>query len=972
MALVFVRPSIQHKAANVLSSTSSTGLTVQEPTPTAGNAGNLRLTAAGTPTEVVGIDVALQTGGAPTGYTPTNPGTAFRWRMTGGASDSWRGWTDTQVLTGVAHPITYTSTQGPPSTPRELPDGYLGLFCAPSSAELRFYRIAEDWSSTSVAVFPTGAKGADTARRADFVVMPDGSLIAYAFAAGGILTSWRSSDNGLTWADHGESNGHNATLDVLCVEQVGGQVIAVLGDAAGVAASNVLISLDGGAEFSTVESAGAAMNPRTAVVDDVVVVVSRSAVSLFAWRIAPGGSLTLIGNAGAGTNGAGCVIARDDGALLAWGWEATAGNTLDCDLSVSTDGGLTWTDPGSAPFTTTVAGYATNGLRDFAGTFWRGRAVIVCRANSSTGSDNGLQFLCFGEWSSYPHGRFATAGVNYSTGYIPIDYPNQMGWSVATTGAGATITNQPFLRMVGTVGNGTRYYALQGGALWSYVAGERVVVRARVRVTAGGSLSSNDVVLDAGIDDGVNTQGVRIRFTTTGARCYATTGAQIGSDLTLDFTKWTNVIVELWHDNPAGSGVVDVRYMQDDAEGLATLWLSNATVAEQSGVAAGAIEWRTVNSATADLASLFHYELSLTANTNSPEGLVGRALSSSHPVWVTGGYRLGAYGNGGIAGDTYTAATRYTYGPERVWSDLRPSSRTQSLQDNVTWSVTFDAGATALFRGNFAAAFGTNMRTARWQMNATDSWGAPSVDAPLDATLSTFTVGAGVRGVGYLGPTVSPNWRAHQWRSNGDSRRYFIEVNSVSYEITDNDEDRIYVDGVDFGASGVNASGTASLYGDRMAGTFTFGLYRYARFAVTSGQQTADDVYRLGTPIVGKQWTPNQLYDNGFVDRIEPNVTTTDAENGSSISYRRGPSIDTLSIQWPPLDRLRADVEVRLRDFYRSIDGALTPVVLWRDTSSLATLSLVQVREVYSATNVLGELDNAVTRVDQLVLREVW
>ena len=31
MALVFVRPSIQHKAANVLSSTSSTGLTVQEP-----------------------------------------------------------------------------------------------------------------------------------------------------------------------------------------------------------------------------------------------------------------------------------------------------------------------------------------------------------------------------------------------------------------------------------------------------------------------------------------------------------------------------------------------------------------------------------------------------------------------------------------------------------------------------------------------------------------------------------------------------------------------------------------------------------------------------------------------------------------------------------------------------------------------------------------------------------------------------
>lgn len=970
MSLFLLRPNYQHRAANVLSSTSEEGLTVGEPTPGGANvnAGTLRLIAAGLPTEAVAIDVALQTGGAPTGYTPTNPGAAFRWRMTGGASDSWRGWTDTQILTGVAHPIAYTSTQGPPSTPRELADGYLGLFAAPSSAELRFYRIAADWSSTSVAVFPTGSKGADTARRADFVVMPDGSLVAYALSSAGIITSWRSSDNGLTWSDYGESNGHSTTLDVLCMEQVGGQVVAVLGDSAAVAASNVLISLDGGVEFSTVESAGAAMNPRTAVVDDVVVVVARSGISMFAWRIVPGGGLTLIGTTAAGSYGAGCVVARDDGVLLSWGWEASAGNTLDCDLSVSLDTGLTWVDPGSAPFTTTVSGYATVGLSDFAGTFWRGRAVIVCRTNSGTGSDNALNFLCFGEWSSYPHGRFATAGTTYSTGYVPIDYPNQLGWSVATTGAGATITNQPYLRMVGTVGNGTRYYALQGSALWSYVAAERVAVRARVRVVAGGSLSSNDVVLDVGIDDGANTQGVRIRFTTTSARCYATTGAQIGSDLSLDFTKWTDVIVELWHDNPAGSGVVDVRYMQDTSEGLATSWLNNATVAEQTGVAAGAIEWRTVNSATADLASLFHYELSLTANTNSPEGLVGRALSSSHPVWVAGGYRLGAYGTGGVSGDTYTAATRYTYGKEKVWSELRPSCRTQSTADGTTWSVTFDAGAADLFRGDMIAAFGTNMRTARWQMNATDSWGAPSVDQALDATLTSFTVGAGVRGLGYVGPTASPHWRAGQWKSNGDSRRFFLTVGSTVHEITDNDEDRLYVDGVDLSA----ATGTAYIFGDRMAATFTFGQYRYARFAVTSGQDTADGAYRLGTPIVGKKWSPEQLYDFGFVDRVTPNVTVTEAENGAVASYRRGPALDSLAIQWPPLDRLVTDVELRLRDFYRAIEGSLTPVVLWRDSDDLSTLSLVQVREVYSASNVLGELDNAVTRVDQLMLREVW
>jgi hypothetical protein len=46
--------------------------------------------------------------------------------------------------------------------------------------------------------------------------------------------------------------------------------------------------------------------------------------------------------------------------------------------------------------------------------------------------------------------------------------------------------------------------------------------------------------------------------------------------------------------------------------------------------------------------------------------------------------------------------------------------------------------------------------------------------------------------------------------------------------------------------------------------------------------------------------------------------------------------------------------------------------VLWRDTGDIATLSLVQIREVLTRTNVRGEGATALTRIDQLVLREVW
>jgi len=150
-----------------------------------------------------------------------------------------------------------------------------------------------------------------------------------------------------------------------------------------------------------------------------------------------------------------------------------------------------------------------------------------------------------------------------------------------------------------------------------------------------------------------------------------------------------------------------------------------------------------------------------------------------------------------------------------------------------------------------------------------------------------------------------------------------------------------------------------------------YAQYRYARVSV-GPQDTSDGKYRIGTPIFDGGFTPEQLYDFGFVDRLEPNVTTTDADSGSSLSYRRGPALASLSIQWPPLDRLRIDAEERIADFYRACEGSLTPVVLWRDTGDLSTLSLVQIRETLTRTNVRGEGPDALTRIDQLVLREVW
>lgn len=975
MPLYLTRPDYLHRAANVLSSTSEDGLTVAEPSADTGNDGTLRLRCSGSPTIAAALDIRLQSGGAPTGYAAEvsglPSGAGALWRRDGDSASKWRGHVDTPALVRVAHPVTYDSTHGVPSSVKVLGDGSLGFIVASVSGTevVKFYRISSSWVATSATIV-SGAGGLGI--RHDFAVLDSGRLVAVV----NLFNIYYSDDHGLTWTAMGTASNvyalYAASMDVTCMEAVGSELVLVAGSKSGAAAGWIAQSRDGGATWSTAVTTVSLKNPRTAVRSGVVHVCDTQAVSVKTYTVVPGGGLSTATDTGVACNittlANSAIACRDDGVLWAFGWQAAAAGTLDMDAGVSTDGGVTWADSGGEPLTLTKTAYGTDGMKALSAVAWRGMVVMLTQTDSASGSDGGLNFLCFGEWSTYGErcSGIAVSGTYYRTGYLPVDYPQNVGWTRTATGAGGTVTNQPFLRAVTTAGNGERWTA--PAAVWSPATGAHMLVKARTRVNSGGSLSAAQVYLEVGIDDATNQQKVKVRLATTGARVVDSTGAQLGSDLTATLTNWTDWIIDFWHDNPAGSGKLSIYYMQDGGDGYYIPWLENVTINEQAGVAAEALQWEVSEAASADLAMLVVDTLAAVTYRVNPDDLRGRPLSAVYDYQLHDGLSLGAYGTGGIPGDTYALSTRYTYGKDRTWSELRPSARTQSTADNAAWALVFYAGGADKFKGDLFAAFGTNMRAAKWQMNDTDSWGAPSVDQSLDATLASFTVGAGVRGLGYVGPTASPNWRPGQWKSNGDSRRYFLDIAGTVYEITDNDEDRLYVDSTDLSA----AAGTAYIFGDRMAATFTFGQYKYGRFAVTSAQQTADNVYRLGTPIVGKKWSPDQLYDWGFVDRIEPNVTTVDVDNGSSMSYRRGPQIDTLSIQWPPLDRLVTDVELRLRDFYRSIDGSLTPVVLWRASTDLSTLSLVQVREVYSASNVLGELSNAVTRVDQLILREVW
>jgi hypothetical protein len=998
MATTFLRPGHLHDPAKILSASSESGLVAAPAIPDADNLGKLRLRTSGVPWTTLDAAIELATGGAPTGYGnnyPFGDGAKVRWRMSSESSTGLRGFADSMFLQGVRNPIAYdaAATNVRCSTPRQLPDGYLGILRGTDAAAVggRFARISSAWAGSIVSAALQTLTSWNT--RPDFVVLPSGRLIAANFGTYAQLVTSYSDDYGATWTALGNYvvNSGAGTRDVICMEVVGDDIVMVTGGSAAGVTTEVYVSRDGGMSFDITDTGGVSLvNPRTCVTKSGIILVAEFGVGddVTVYRLVPGGAIELVGTVAIddcyGSHGA--IVTRDDGTNWIIYTEGGIANTVNLRCVVSTDDGISWARPSTGAqniaYNQNTAG--SDSWIALSLGCWRGRLVLAFTGLSPVGAatEQVIQVCEFGGWSQLGEHRrppnTTIAAQPFEHTYIPSEYPQDIGWTRASVGARpglATLTNnEDGLHMVADAfGNDT---FTSSAAFWNPGAGDERTLKFRIMVSSGGSLSAERSGLRIEISDGAgNKQGLLMWSTTTTTRFLDLAGNTL-VDVTLDNTTWTNWIVYIQHDASVGSyAKVAAFYRKDsDAEGAWTVAMANTQSPEIvgaggsrvviGGTISASVDWRLGFLAVADddqnrsavpAASLYAYT-------------EGRPLTYAVDYYLASGVNLGGYGTGGIPGDGYAVDTTYSYGKENTWREFRPSRQWRTAADNTSANAVFDAGASDKFKGNTIAIFGTNYRTATLQLNTADSWGAPAVSLALDATVTSFTIGAGVRGPGFVGPAATANWRPGRFRSDGDAHRWFLAVGQDVYEITDNDEDRIYVGGVNFSA----ASGTAYIFGDRMGTTgATFYQYRYARLLIGS-QDTADGHYRTGTLIFDKKFEPAQTYDHGFVDRIEPMVQIAESDTGYRSGTRLGPRRETLAIQWPGLDRLgpRSDVERRIADFYRAIEGSNRPIVAWRDTADQSTLGLYRVAGVYSATNLWGEGATAVTRIDQLVLEE--
>lgn len=968
-----------HTAGACLSATTEAGLTTTRPVAST-NAGSLVLRAHGTPSQAGGMDVRLQTGGRAAGWAPYVSGgavgagalgAAALWKFAADATSAWRGYEEPIYLTSLEFPVTYSSTNGPPGTPRTLGNGSLG-WVQPTNSTARFYTINEAGTVASVQIDTTGP-ATDSTSRSDCVVFPNGRIVAILKQNANNIRCWSSSDHGATWTFIGTSSVAGAGL-ALNAELVGDVIVLVHGSETAAADTNIYVSNDGGCSFTWATATGGAhYNVRTCVIDGKILVSTRNASNVgLVYSLTPGSDLSGSVTAGTLYGNVHCIGARDDGTIWFYRWETAAAATLSMKVYVSTDGGLTFTDAaGVAILDLETTGYGSTGYDQMAVGCWRGEMILLARVASASGSDAAIHLMRWGGYSTVTEGRTQKA---YEHGYSPVDYPQNVGWTKTDVAAGATVTNQGPLNIVSTAANNSWWRT--SANLWTSAAGDTKMVRFRVRVNSGGGVADDRSYVRLSMDDGANQQAVTLRFSTTTCRVIRDdTGATL-VDITDDFTAYTEFWLVFKHDNGAGTARLLVLHRQDADRGIWTEDLDNATIGEVAGTndrmefggsAVGAANWDVAFIQICDEVSaafdMFTFD--------NPDDLVGRPLNSTHPIRIAFQVGLTGANAGGISGDTYDLDTAYDYGVASVWANIRPSCHLRSTSDATAWAAVFDAGSKGVFTAGVIALFGTNFMEATVELNAADSWATPSFSVTLSAVVWQ---GAGLAsGEGFC-RVSGAQWVPHEFRSDGDGHRWFARIDTalganLSYEITDNDTDTLYVNGIDLST----VSGTVYVYGDRMGRVIdddaTPPRYRYARVKCDE-KATVDDYYTIGTLVLAPRNDVDRGYDLGYVDRVTPAVEVTELDSGYRTSVRTGPRRWELAVQWAPVNGMQHTAPRAVQAIYEACDGPHRPLVFWRDPSDVRTLYLCRIQEQFSSQGLRGEGTTAVRQVNQLVLSE--
>jgi hypothetical protein len=176
-------------------------------------------------------------------------------------------------------------------------------------------------------------------------------------------------------------------------------------------------------------------------------------------------------------------------------------------------------------------------------------------------------------------------------------------------------------------------------------------------------------------------------------------------------------------------------------------------------------------------------------------------------------------------------------------------------------------GSAVRFLSNGIGLHGINWRTGNIQLNATDSWGSPSVDEAVTSDIATGTVDA-VSGNGVKDTSLMSGYADYALAGK------FLRMTSgtddgVTWKIAYNAGDHIFLDTTS--VTNIASTDTFVIFGDKIAATYNSAgdVYRYMRISIDQ-QHTADDYYQIGfgapcqVITLSKGWSPQFNKDHQY------------------------------------------------------------------------------------------------------------
>lgn len=309
------------------------------------------------------------------------------------------------------------------------------------------------------------------------------------------------------------------------------------------------------------------------------------------------------------------------------------------------------------------------------------------------------------------------------------------------------------------------------------------------------------------------------------------------------------------------------------------------------------------------------------------------------PQKLVCGAELIWHGGAGIAGDDWSFTPEYYYSAKNLITDS-PSQPWRSEQDNIACALVIDLGANVRHRATGVAFFGCNLRTLSYQMNATDSWGSPSVDESVSFDIATGTIDA-VSGNYIQDTSLLASYKDHELKG-----KYFRATSGTdsgeTWQILDNVGDYFILDTT--AAHNLAASNTFAIFQSKIADTLTGGIYWYLRISIAA-QKTAEGYYQIGAAILGTATTLTRQHGTGFSRERKSGVTIQRTPAGGMIPIIDNDPYDGMSLIWRAADNTRREI-IALADYLRGRNFVYVP-----DSTDMTDCLLLKITGPLSQTH---------------------